>query len=318
MKINKILTIVLCVIIGIGACSGGIYTAYKFTVQFDEDVSPSVFTEIEPVVPNSKYNVLLMGTDAEGALTDVMMVYQIDPNQGKVNVLSIPRDTRILFNGRSEKINAAHAHGKNKSDGNGGNRADEYAIRAIKELTGIPIHHYACINTAAFRQIIDAIDGFDFDVPMDMNYDDDWQDLHIHLKEGMQHMDGDKAEQLVRFRNYPNGDVDRIAVQQSALKELIKQKVNPVYFAKVPEIYSIVLSNIDTDMSVAQAWGLAKNILDANGNEEGIATYTLPGVGKYVGKTSYFIADIDATEKLVAETFGYGEAAMVDGRVGTE
>ncbi|MGN1097512.1 MAG: LCP family protein [Clostridia bacterium] len=319
MKLSKFLTIILIVILGFGASAAGIYTAQKMTERFDDNVSISAIGELEKVeTPKSKYNVLLMGTDAEGGLSDVMMIYQIDPQQKKVRMLSIPRDTRILFNNRSEKINAAHSYGKQQSDGNGGNRADEYAIRAVKELTGIPIHHYVCINFAAFRQIIDALDGFDYDVPQNMDYDDEWQDLHIHLKKGMQHLDGDKAEQLVRYRHYPNGDVDRIAVQQDVLKELFKQKVNPIYITKVPEIFGIIRSNIDTDMSITQAIGMANNILAANGSEDGLETYTVPGVGKYVGSVSYFIADMDATEQLVAEVFGYGEAAMVDAKVSTE
>ena len=33
---------------------------------------------------------------------------------------------------------------------------------------------------------MDAVGGVEFDVPRDMNYDDPYQDLHIHLEEGLQ------------------------------------------------------------------------------------------------------------------------------------
>ncbi len=313
MTFRKYLTVLLVLILKFGASASGIYTAQKLTTRFDNDVSQGAIDEIEEIEsPKSKYNVLLMGTDAEGGLTDVMMIYQIDPQMNKVKVLSIPRDTKILFNKKVEKINAAHSHGKQQNGKDGRNRADEYAIRAVKELTGIPIHHFVCINFAAFRQVIDALGGFEFDVPQRMKYSDPWQDLYIDLQPGLQHLDGDKAEQLVRFRRYTNGDIDRIQVQQNVLKELIKQKVNPAGLAKVPEIYKIVLNNIDTDMTMSEAVGIAKNILDANGSEEGIETFTLPGSFLDVNKVSYWKADLPAIEKLVAEEFGYGEAVMVD------
>ena len=200
-KFRGYLNVLLLIILAFVSAGLGIWLGQLFGKPVDENISVSAVHALDPVVPSSKYNVLLMGTDASGNLTDVMMIYQIDPQNKMVNVLSIPRDTRIYYNKRVDKINAPHSYGQQKTDAGGAKRGDEYAIRAVKALTGIPIHHYVCINFAAFRQIIDAIDGFDFDVPQDMDYDDDWQDLHIHLKKGFQHLDGDKAEQLVRFRH---------------------------------------------------------------------------------------------------------------------
>ncbi len=302
--LKKQLTVLLVVIIGVAAAVGGISLAKWMNSPLDDESSVTAVQELEPIVLGSKYNVLLMGTDAEGGLTDVMMIYQIDPQRKSVNVLSIPRDTQILFNGRIEKINAAHSYGKQQVLEDSSNRGDEYAIRAIRELTGIPIHHYVCINFAAFRQVIDALDGFDFYVPQDMDYDDDWQDLHIHLKEGMQHLDGDKGEQLVRFRRYRNGDIDRIKVQQDVLKALIEQKVTPAYISKVPKIFDIVLDNIDTDMTPADAYGVAMQILDAR---DSVETFTVPGVPRDgADGLSYWIADMDALDAIVAENFGYG------------
>ncbi len=314
MTFRKYLTVLLVVILMFAAAAAGIFTAQKLTSQVDADFSVNVYRELEEPAPKEEYNVLLMGTDAEGGLTDVMMVYHIDPKQKQIKVLSIPRDTRILYNNRTEKINAAHAYGKKQKTSDGHDRADEYAIRAVKELTGIPIHHYACINFAAFRQVIDVLGGFDYDVPQNMKYDDPWQELHIDLKKGFQHLDGDKAEQLVRFRKYTDGDIDRVAVQQDVLKELIRQKVNPTGLAKVPEIYETVLKNVDTDMTMAEAVGIAKNILDAsaskvdeNGEEiSGIETFTLPGSFLDIRNVSYWEPSLKQIETLVAEEFGYG------------
>lgn len=311
-KLKDILTIVLLVMLGSAAAASGIKLGQLYGTPIDKDVSQSAIDALdrfEDLAPKSKYNVLLMGTDASGYLTDVMMIYQIDPQLQKVNVLSIPRDTRILLNKRNEKINAAHSYGKQIKLEDGSDRGDEYAIRAIKALTGIPIHHYICINTTAFRQVIDSIGGFDFDVPQNMDYDDDWQDLHIHLKGGFQHMDGDKAEQLVRFRHYPNGDIDRVKVQQDVLKALVKQKVNAANLRRVGEIFSLIMKNIDTDMTPSEAMGMASNVLSANKSEDGVQTYTLDG--HFTNDSTDWIPDTKKIQQMVAEIFGYGDGASI-------
>ncbi len=308
--LKKSLSLVLLIILGIVMALLGVQAGKFFGSPLDNNSSSTANEILDPrdVAPKSKYNVLLMGTDAEGGLTDVMMIYQIDPEHQLVNVLSIPRDTRILFQGRTEKINAAHSYGRQQKLTDGGDRGDEYAIRAVKALTGIPIHHYVCISTSAFREIIDQLDGFDFDVPQDMKYNDDWQDLHIDLKKGMQHLDGDKAEQLVRFRSYPNGDIDRVKVQQAALKALIKQKVNPVYLARVGDIFrNIMDKQVNTDLTVPEAIGMAQNILDAN-SSGAIQTYTIDGsFWEDSRKTSYWAPNMTLVKKMVAEVFGYDE-----------
>ena len=309
--LKRVLSIVLLVLLGLLSAYGGAKLGKFYGAPLDTNASTSAESVItvRDEAPKSKYNVLLMGTDAEGGLTDVMMIYQIDPLHEKVNVLSIPRDTRILFQGRTEKINAAHSYGRQKKLADGTDRGDEYAIRAVKALTGIPIHPYICISTSAFREIIDALDGFDFEVPQDMDYDDPWQDLHIHLKKGFQHLDGDKAEQLIRFRKYPNGDIDRVKVQQAALKALVQQKVNPVYLAKVGDIFKMIMDEqVNTDMTTSEAMGMAQNILSANSGEDGILTYTIDGsFWEDKNNISYWAPNMTLVRKMVAEVFGYDE-----------
>lgn len=261
---------------------------------------------LDTPVEGEPYNILLMGVDMGGGLTDVIMIYQIDPENGKINLLSVPRDTKITLNGRTEKINAAHYSGQKLKDPEGGDRADEYAINAIRSLTGIPIHHYMCINTSSFRGIIDILDGFDFEVPRNMDYDDSYQGLHIHLQKGMQHLDGDKAEQLVRFRKYPNGDIDRIKIQQQVLLALIDQKVNSAYIAKLSEIFKTIRGNAVTDLTPISAAPIAADILSiCKDGSENVSTYTLPGSFSDIGGISYWAPSAGQISSMAKNTFGY-------------
>ena len=262
---------------------------------------------------DSKYNVLLMGVDAGEGLTDVIMIYQIDTQAKRINMMSIPRDSRITYNGRTEKINAVHSYGSQQSDPNGGTRGDEYAIRFIKELTGIPIHHYMCITIPAFRQIIDSLDGFDFNVPRKMDYDDNYQNLHIHLEPGMQHLNGAQAEQLVRFRRYTNGDIDRVAMQQNVLKALVEQKVNGSYISKVPEIFRTIRENVSTDMTLPEVIRLANDVLSINTDSaDSISSATADGSFGDAGGVSYWVLNNAKLKERIRTTFGYVDGQPVE------
>ncbi len=303
LSIVGVATLVFAIFIAGIAAYKFLYTPFGVGVNmpdgsgYDNDVQG-----IDEVEKSKPYNILVLGVDVEASLTDVIMLCQIDTVNHRMNMLSIPRDTRISFNGRTMKINETYKHQADKNDS--GSKGVEATIKAVKELTGLPVHYYFLVNTQAFRDSIDAVGGVDFDVPQNMNYDDPLQDLHIHLKKGYQHLDGDKSEQLVRFRRYANGDVDRIKVQQAYFKALVDQKLAAKYVLKIPEVYGIIEGNSATNMRGADMLSAGKNLLKID--KENFNTYTLPGLGQYVGEVSYYIHDQDEMESLINSTFAAG------------
>ena len=246
---------------------------------------------LEEVEKSKPYNILVLGVDVEAKLTDVMMLCQIDPVDHQVNMLSIPRDTRIKLSDRNMKINSSFSHG-----------GVEQVITCVKELTGLPVHHYFLIDTDAFRDTIDALGGVYFTVPRKMDYEDPLQNLYIHLERGYQLLDGDKAEQLVRFRRYTNGDIDRIKVQQDFIKELIEQKLTAAYILKIPEVYSIVEKNSSTDMTRREMIDAGKQLLAVKDSEK-FKSFTVPGEGQYIGEVSYYVPYKDDLKTLVETEF---------------
>ena len=186
-----------------------------------------------------KLNMLLLGVDEGGQRSDTIMVVNVDNVQKEIKLMSIPRDTKItLNNGKVMKINACMGM-KNR---------EQFMIETIKTITKMPIHYYCEINFDGFKEIIDILGGVDYNVPFDMDYDDPAQDLHIHLKAGQQHLDGQAAHDFVRFRHnnkgaevyapgdYYKGDIGRIGAQQAFLSELFRQKMQPQYILKAPEL----------------------------------------------------------------------------------
>lgn len=266
-----------------------LYTPFGTSENMPEGSYVEYVEGIDEIEKSQPYNILVLGVDVEARLTDVMMLCQIDTVNHKMNMLSIPRDTRVSINGRMAKINSAYHSGV------------EQTIKSVKELTSLPIHYYYLINTAAFRDAIDALDGVDFEVPQDMDYEDPLQNLYIHLKEGYQHLDGDKAEQLVRFRRYPNGDLDRIEVQHEFFSALVEQKLAAKYVLKIPELYSVISENSSTNMRVVDMLSAGKQLLGIDKSD--YTTYTIPGEGKTIDGISYFVAYPNELNQLVSTVF---------------
>jgi len=300
-RIGKILTVTLISLLMVFATLGGIYAAKLYSKPYSSYVEEFAFGTLEEtVISKEKCNILIMGTDKEGLRTDVMMLAQIDPERGTATVMSIPRDTRVKYAGSYHKLTEVHAVGIMK-----GEYGSEAAIKAVKSLTGIPIHHFVKVNFAAFRDSIDALGGVDFNVPQRMKYTDPYQDLYIDLQKGMQHLDGDKAEQLVRFRRYRNGDLDRIKVQQDFLHALAEQKLQLKYVSKIGDIYGIIVKNMESSMSPANFVECGDTLLEVGTSN--IKTITMPGNAQYVGEVSYVLADEKALKEVVRESFGYDE-----------
>lgn len=246
-----------------------------------------------------KINVLVVGLDKDGFRTDTILIATYDMDNDAVKILSIPRDTRMYVGGNYQKINCAYAITKNgKRNGING------TIEAVTRLTAIPINYYVEFTFEAFREMIDALGGVDYDVPQNMNYDDPYQDLHIHLTKGFQHLDGDKSEQLVRFRKYPMGDIDRVKVQQNFIKVLAEQKLNASVIGKLPDLFKTLQKNVKTNFKPSDIAKYAINLKDLS--TENITAYSLPGVADSESYgASYWIADMTALKTLIEETFGY-------------
>ena len=245
----------------------------------------------------SYVNVVLLGVDKDGTRTDVVILAQLNMLDNTINMLQIPRDTYVADNGRwDRKINSAWGAGKEKT-----------VFKEIKMLTGVEVDKYVLVDTSQFRNIIDTIGGVEFDVPINMNYDDPYQNLHIHLEKGLQVLDGDKAEQFVRFRKnnngtgYALGDVERLEAQQGFIKASIDQLFSISNAFKVPKLVSMFYSMVETNLSNAQMLAYAPYVFKVD--RSNINIMSLPGEGKYINGTSYFSHYESQTRDLIDAYF---------------
>jgi LCP family protein required for cell wall assembly len=265
---------------------------------------------IKPFIADkSPVNILVLGGDKVAGNTDTMMLVNFTPGTGKISILSTPRDSRVNIRGLGfAKINAAYPKG-----------GADLAVETLSNFLGVRIKYYVYVDTAAFREIIDKLDGVDYYVPVDLNYDDPFQNLHIHLKKGQQHLDGKKAEQFMRFRHpptqkgytkemlkyYDGSDLKRIDAQQNFIRELIKQKTNIKYISRANDLINVILNRVETNITMSDALKLAQNI--SNIDIANMKTFMVPGDTAYINEIWYYLPDRKATERIVEENF-YSDA----------
>ncbi|TYQ18329.1 UNVERIFIED_CONTAM: LytR family transcriptional attenuator [Acetivibrio alkalicellulosi] len=245
-------------------------------------------------------NVLLLGGDEVGGLTDTMMVVNFNPSTAQINVLSIPRDTQMRLNNRIKKINELYR------DGGGG----EFAVEFISEILQTDVEYYAHVSLSAFRDIIDILGGVNYYVPVDMYYRDPLQNLTINFQKGDYHFKGEDAEKFMRFRQYNSNraneyydgsDVKRIEAQQGFIKELIRQKANMFYITRINEILNVVFNTVETNLSMSEVLKMTSNLNNINADQ--INMFTLPGRPAYQNRLSYWIMDIPETMEIVDDHF---------------
>ena len=189
------------------------------------------------------YTFLLVGDDAVEANTDTIMVGMLDVNKGEVNIVSIPRDILVNVPWKIKKVNSLLYQSGTA------NIADLKA--GIGDLLGFTVDNYAIVDVKAFVELVDAIGGVDYDVPVNMKYFDLDQDLYIDIAKGPQHLNGTEALKVVRFRSgYIDQDIGRIRTQQDFLITVAKQLLQVKNVFKITEVSRIIKENVETDLTV--------------------------------------------------------------------
>lgn len=318
---KKILIIILAILIIIGGWfayktkknGGGVSGMLATVVGHDEETKKNL--------PELKILILGVSTDlGDISPTDTIMVASYNPKNQTANLLSIPRDTYIGKNKAkatpSDKINSLYSYG-----------GAEKTLEAVNKLTGLDIKYYAVVKTEALIKLVDAIGEVNFNVPINMKYDDPTQNLHINLKAGEQKINGDKAEQLLRFRKNNNGtsypeeygdnDTGRMRTQREFMMAVMQQTLKPGNIFKIGQILDIANKYLETNIDFSYIKDYIPYAVEFS--TENLETETIPGINKELPEKAkqqwwFFEADEDETEKLIQKLFYTEENTTTEGK----
>ena len=311
--LKMLLFILIMMVMFIGGFVG--YSTYKNGWGVKGIIQTAMGQDSKKLENLDPFTVLIMGVseDISVKLTDTIIVASYNPKTQKATLLSIPRDTFVGANKNKatsyDKINALYQTKTKEKD-----TSPEKTLAAVNKITGLNITYYVVVSNNALVQLVDAIGGVEYDVPIDMDYDDSSQDLYIHLKKGYQKLNGEQAEWLVRFRHnnngtsyptsYGNNDLGRMRTQREFLKVVAKQMIQLKNITKIGTFIDIFKENVQTNIS---NWSLMKDYIPylVDFNIDNIQTETLPGAPSSFGpyNLSYFVYSEKQTKELVDKLF---------------
>ncbi len=245
------------------------------------------------------------GYDAEvdslDGLSDTMMLLRFDPQTKRTIFLGIPRDTKIDRTGKGiEKINAVdHESGPAAA-----------AKEVSKVLGGVAIDRYIRVNNLGVAKLVDELGGITVVVPKDIKYQDDSQHFYVNLKAGKQHLDGMKLLGLLRYRHDANGDIGRMQRQQMVVKALLEQSLNPMTITRIPQLFSVIQNQVDTNLTVEELLALGGFSMQ-NGKSK-MQMLMMPGDYNGDGKhgTSYWLPDEKRIQNMMARYFDHGTISL--------
>ena len=314
LKIILVLLLILIIAVGVFVGWLGVTTNWDFTKMMKKGAKQValVYTgqtqaDLDKLPP---IYCLVMGVsvDIDVKLTDTIILCAYYPKTQQASMLSIPRDTFVGYSESTassvDKINALYSTG-----------GPEATVEAVERLTGLEIPNYLVIDTQSLIKVVDEIGGVNFDVPIDMDYDDDSQDLYIHLEKGYQLIDGKKAEQLLRFRHNNNGtsypveygdnDIGRMRTQREFISETIKQTVKLKNVTKINDLIKIAYDYTETNADMNEVLKYSPAAIDFD--TSAIKAETLPGVPDSFGpyNLSFYSHSESKTAALVEEMFSF-------------
>lgn len=285
--------------------SGGLLYGYSIMTKAQSAVEKS-FETYEPTNPGElledinptteNVSVLLLGVDDsdtrkqgdEGSRTDAIMLATFNANDRSVKLLSIPRDSLVYIPEvqRRDKINHAYSYG--------GTRA---TVETIEELLEVPIDYYVKMNFNAFIDVVDALDGIEIDVPYERIEKDENDGNSIHLKPGLQTLDGRHALALARTRKL-DSDVDRGKRQQEIVQAMMKKATSVSSVLKYGDVIEALGDNMKTNMTFKKMMSFVS--YGKNGIPE-IENVEIVGNDDWREYGYYYVLEEDSLEKVKEE-----------------
>ncbi len=279
-----------------------VIVAVSSMYSFMKEIGTVEEVEMPVPEPGDRVNILVLGLDGgvNGKLTlgaqrtDTMMLVSLDTELNEIGVLSIPRDTRVEIPGRPtyEKVNHAHAYG-----------GAQLAVDTVASFLEVPIHFFVRVDFQGFIKMVDTVGGVEMYIPRDMVYSDPEQNLYINIKAGDQVLNGAKALEFVRYRQYTDADIGRVKAQQQFLDALLGKFFQTRNMLKISSLASDLAKCVDTNLQPGDILSLAR--FAAQMEPDGLKMGMIPGRDAILTdgglSLSYWVADQSEMAKVVDE-----------------
>lgn len=261
------------------------------------------------------YNFLVLGHDRQASLTDVAMLVSYDTDSGKMSIMQLPRDTYIeVEDSTYHKLNGLYNYcvSEAKAEESKDPQLDgcTKAAKYLSEALGIKIHYSAVMDLDGFGEIVDAIGGVEIYVPYGMTYNDEKQNLYINLQKGYNTLDGDEAEQFVRYRSgYVNADLGRTDAQKMFMTAFIEAVKENIGADNVSDIASAIVKNVKTDLRFRDIIKFGASFIGIELSD--VTMMTAPGAVA----SSYYVLNKECLHSILNESYNIYEDELAEDAV---
>lgn len=226
-----------------------------------------------------RLNVLVLGAQDEEGTSDTLILAHLDLDHHSATLVSIPRDTWVAVPG----------HGSMKLNSVLGTGGPKLSASIVGKLTGAPIDATMVIQPQGAKQLVDAMGGLNLNLEKSMDYDDNFGDLHIHLKAGEHYLTGGQVLEYMRFRHDEEGDFGRMRRQQQVVREIAHEMAQPGQWSKLPRLIALGRKDVQTGLSDKQLTALVEAYHSVA--QDDVRTLTLPSRVGWVGDASVVFVD---------------------------
>ncbi|UAT30497.1 LCP family protein [Bacillus badius] len=288
-KKRKFLSIILLIILVIGAIFA--FRLYSsFNNALDNIVNKSALEksdkrEKEVSLENKEaFTVLLLGVDereGDKGRSDTMLLMSVNGKENSVEMLSIPRDTRVNIAGKNkkDKINHAYAFG-----------GVDMSAKTVEEFLDIPVDYYVEMNMDGFKDLVDAVGGVTVDNPFAFSYGGE------SFKQGIIHLNGEEALQYTRMRKEdPKGDFGRQARQRQVIEGILDKGASMQSLWKYNDILGALKSNMQTNVSVDEMMDIQKHYAGARNN---MKQEQIEGTGQKIDGVYYYLVPDEERDRV--------------------
>lgn len=246
----------------------------------------------------SSFSMLLIGTDYQPNVTpnapsraDAIVLVKYSCEKETVMFVNIPAVTKTTVDGVEMTI--AEAYTKK------GDKGVSYLMEKVQGMTGLQINYYAKASIGIFDDIINSLNsnGIEYNIPVDMNYEDKEQGLVIDFKKGIRKLTGADIVKMLRYRS--DSYSDRLMRNVQFARYLFDIYTDMSYKETANSLFNTVFPNLESNFNESDFLKHLDTIYNYKSYESKILTY--PGDYKNQGDEIYFVADTDEAFELFAE-----------------
>ena len=183
------------------------------------------------------------------AQVDALLLVRVNP-EGPLQVLSLPPNLAVQLPGQKQPQGLGSLYRL------GGPALIADAARNLVGLNSGQPERYLVLGRATLRSLVNGLGSIAANPTLALRYDDRSQDFTINLQGGLQRLNGNQVEQLVRYRDPARPEESRQENQQLVVRSLLREMALPEQIGQLSGLLKSLNVAVNTNLSQPETLSL--------------------------------------------------------------